>query len=106
MRLGDHDHNASPLTPRGILNPCNNPFERNNQRSLGIPMTESDFKMPKVEDKSMKNKLSKIAELFEMDVLSEEDALKACNTVIQQHAKVKDQVGRCENDTNVSKTDE
>jgi hypothetical protein len=36
---------------------------------------------------SMRNKLGRIAELFEMDVLSEDDALKACKTVIQQHAK-------------------
>jgi hypothetical protein len=37
---------------------------------------------------SLSNKLNKIAELFEADVLSEEDALKACQTAIGQHARV------------------
>jgi hypothetical protein len=83
---------------------CNNPFSRKEQEhwSIGIPQrTPNDFKIPNAEDKSMKNKLSKIAELFEMDVLSEEDALKACKTVIQQHAKAKEKVGRLENDAKV-----
>ena len=38
---------------------------------------------------TLKQKVSLIAELFELDVLSEEDALKACNVAIQQHAKTR-----------------
>jgi hypothetical protein len=38
---------------------------------------------------SMSSKLNKVAELFELDVLSEEEALKACKVIIGQHAKSK-----------------
>ena len=38
---------------------------------------------------TLKQKVSLIAELFELDVLSEEDALKACGVAIQQHAKTR-----------------
>jgi hypothetical protein len=35
----------------------------------------------------MKIKLEKIAELFEMDVLSDTEALEACKKVIHQHSR-------------------
>lgn len=38
---------------------------------------------------TMINKLTMIAELFELDIIGEDEALKACKTVIGQHAKVK-----------------
>jgi hypothetical protein len=53
----------------------------------------SGLTMPKP---GMKNKLVKIADLFEMDVLSENEALKAFSVVIQQHAKTQ---GKLENAT-------
>lgn len=46
-----------------------------------------------IKDYNMKEKFALIAELFQMDVMSEDDALKACKTVIQQHAK---KIGRPE----------
>lgn len=40
---------------------------------------------------SISNKMMMVAELFESDVLSEDEALKACKVIIGQHAKVRDE---------------
>lgn len=40
-------------------------------------------------ERSISNKMMMVAELFEVDVLNEEEALKACKVIIGQHAKVR-----------------
>lgn len=69
---------------QGVSNVSNPLAQHNEQQQI-----QRIVKAVECEERSsMKTKLIRIAELFEMDVLSEEDALKACKTVIKQHAKV------------------
>lgn len=59
-------------------------YEPNNQfkKQLEIQFAEQNKRL-----NSMSNKLSKVAEIFELDIINEEEALKVCKVIIGQHAK-------------------
>lgn len=49
--------------------------------------------VPTPQKPSMGTKLSKVAEIFELDIIDEVEALKACKTIIEQHTKPRDKTG-------------
>ncbi len=72
---------------------------REAQMGLAMPphayMEEKLIALQRRAEASLSNKLTKVAELYELDVLSAEDAIKAATTAIRQHEKVQGQI-ECE----------
>lgn len=63
------------------------------QKIGGTGSADCAMKFPTpVQKPSMGAKLSKVAEIFELDIIDEEEALKACRVIIEQHAKKKPEI--------------
>lgn len=57
-------------------------------RQGGLGCVQPQMKPITPHKPSMGAKLSKVAEIFELDIIDADEALKACKVIIEQHTKI------------------